>query len=211
MGERELVSHDQYIWAAENAVPEELCDRACRFLEQYASEAQSTSYGTGENTFCKKIVLADELSTTEMPYALDGTSLRNALIECLTHFMQKSIIPATYPLAEPVFAPLEIRKMLGPTRNHSDNVSPFLLTMSGRPRIAYRVVSIIMTMSHSDDILYFPGQDRRLKLQRASIACFPPYWMFEHSSLDGGAPRYSVTTWLNETTDAITAPFLAPR
>ena len=188
-----------YISTVEDALPETLCAELRAFLDEYDMYAEGTNYGDGENTASRKIQLVERFTHADQSYVQAYQAILDAVKPVLTDLVNSSVIPTVYPISAPVFAPIQVRKMLGPTRKHSDNVSPFSLFNELAPQVGYRVVTLILTLSDTTHQLIFPKQQHSVKLKRGALVTFPPYWMFEHYTTGDDSIRYSLTTWLNET------------
>lgn len=191
----------QYIWSVENVISDELCEEACRFTDKYQKYSDRSHYGRGENTNCRNLVLFEECAHEDSDYRAAHLALLAKIRSALANVVSTVIEPAIKPLMAPIFSPIQLRKMYGPTRSHFDNVSPSIVEKDGTQVFAARIVTFIVTLSETTDEIVFPRQGKTVPLKKGSVVLFPPYWMFEHytttSSQDGG--RYSLTTWLNET------------
>jgi len=125
---------------------------------------------------------------------LKSKKIFSELTAHLTKITKEIVIPDIYPINSPVFERIQIRKMLGATKQHSDNIDPIYSTNY----ISYRVSSLICTLSETLDEIIFPNQNFKSKLPKGSLLYFPPYWMYEHYTLSHSKTRYSMTTWLRE-------------
>ncbi len=191
----------EYILNFENVASKDFCKDLCDFFNKYEKYAEGTEYGFGENTSSRKIVLVENMIHKDKFFVESCNGKLREVVEVLTAFVHSNIVPVVYPISMPIFSPIEVRKMLGPTQNHSDNISPFLVKKVAKSLVAYRVVTIIMTISSSSEILFFPKQEISIKLKQGSVVIFPPYWMFEHQTLGEKRHRISITTWLNESVE----------
>ena len=181
--------YDQYINHFEDALDPIFCDQVVDFFNSYLEKKIETNYGTGENTSSKKILL-DSLSESDK----GNYHIKDYIYSTIRKFIIESIIPKVYPIVNFDLEPIQIRKMIGPTLNHSDNVDPINLNN----RISYRVITILANISESSDVLVFPRQNIRIPLSRKSIIAFPPYWMFEHFSESTKPGRITIATWVRE-------------
>ena len=173
-----------------SVVPESLLSE----LEDFVAKnglAEQVSYGPGENTQCAKLILdPPEPCTDELYLRISLAALR-----FLSNFARQYVIPKHYPLRHPAFEPIELRRMLGPTREHSDGISP-QVNANG---ISYRVASLILTVSDSADEIIFPSQGVRIPLRRGDVVVFPPYWTHRHFTISKTPGRVSIVTHLRET------------
>jgi hypothetical protein len=179
----------QYINHFEDALDPFFCDQVVDFYNTTVAEKIETIYGVGENTSTRKILLENIAESNE-----SISSMKEFIYSTIKDFTITSIIPHVYPMTNFDLEPIQIRKMNGPTLNHSDNVDPIYLNNI----ISYRVITILANISESSDILVFPKQNIRIPLTRKSIIAFPPYWMFEHFSESISPGRITIATWVRE-------------
>lgn len=93
------------------------------------------------------------------------------------------------------------RKIYGPTRLHKDGI---FIEKNKKyvPMRKIRNISIIIALNgdYEGGEFFFPRQNKKIKLEKAHIIAFPPYWTHTHMTypLLNNTYRYTINTWLYE-------------
>lgn len=93
-----------------------------------------------------------------------------------------------------------LRKIYGPTRQHTDGL--FDYTNKDEPISLYKIRNLSIIIALNDDYeggqFYFPSQDRVIKLKKGQLIAFPPYWTHPHTVFAplNGTYRYTINSWL---------------
>lgn len=164
-------------------------------LEQFVlggGLTKEVTYGIGENTHCEKIIF----NSTNLRHGGAEQRIFKEILTFLSEFTHKHVIPLIYPLRNPSFEPIELRRMLGATRVHSDGVGAQATAVG----VSYRVATMILTLSDSSDEIIFPAYNTTIALNRGDVIFFPPYWSHEHFTVSKVPGRISLLTHLRETT-----------
>lgn len=178
-------------------------------LEQFVLSGGLTkevTYGIGENTQCEKIIF----NPTHLRQGSVEQRIFNEILAFLSELTHKHVIPLIYPLRNPSFELIELRRMLGATRVHSDGVG----AQATAADVSYRVATMILTLSDSSDEIVFPAYKTTIALNRGDVIFFPPYWSHEHFTVSKVPGRISLLTHLRETTSENDRPeteLLAPK
>ena len=87
-----------------------------------------------------------------------------------------------------------LRKIYGETRLHFDGISGF----NGDNKKRFLTVIICLNIDYEGGEICFPVQNRTIKMKKADILAFPPYWTHPHYSKDllNKTYRYTINTWL---------------
>lgn len=116
---------------------------------------------------------------------------------------------------------IHLRKIYGETREHQDgecpqiknktslqfieeqNVHNYRIHKKERPqknKVNIRVLTTVFALNddHNGGEFCFPEYDIKVKLNRGSMICFPPYWTHTHKteSLMNNTFRYTLNTWI---------------
>jgi len=181
--------YPMHIHNFKSAIPEELLISVEQFVLSSGFK-RKVSYGVGENTHCEKIIL-DPAHLA--PGSLDQRIFKD-ILTFLSELTHKFIIPLIYPLSNPSFEVIELRRMLGPTRAHTDGVGVQATSIG----ISYRIASMILTLSDSSDKIVFPAYNTTIALNRGDVLVFPSYWTHEHFTVSKAPGRISLLTHLRE-------------
>ncbi len=186
-----------HIHNLKSLIPQQLLQKIEEVVSR-GSFTQKVNYGVGENTFCEKLILDPALFVQG---SLEQQTF-NEIYEFLLELVHKHIMPVTYKLRCPSFEPIELRRMLGATRAHSDGIGP----QSTSAGISYRIATIILTLSESSDAIVFPNYNTTIALNRGDVLFFPPYWTHEHFTVSNSPGRIALQTHLRETAPANDRP-----
>jgi len=204
----------EFIQVIENALPTDLCDALKDFIDTYAdSMGCITEYGKGENTQTQKLIMdANPFILSHAKYHVEKKNLLNTVRDVLNGIIGSRLVhlmptsPDGWKGGEEVggfrFSSFQLRKVLGDTRKHIDDVCPELILQQNV--IYVRTGTIIVTLTDSSDTLHFPCQNTSIPLTKGSLVFFPSFWMYPHyssssqratTSSDGKITRYSLQTW----------------
>lgn len=191
----------EYIKLYPNVMQSDACDKIVKLFEVIEPITEDQKYAENQNVLSRCINVQHALERTDMiAYSKVLEEIRKTIFKVLDSFINNIWIPNLQDeyrdLPFHIFSELtssgyELRKIHGSTFRHVDGVFS-----NGAPSHYYRVASVIMTLSESNDELVFPMQNKTVKLEKGSFVVFPPYWMFPHYSNYKDIPRYSVQTWL---------------
>jgi hypothetical protein len=108
-------------------------------------------------------------------------------------YIINEINPNVFESKIPKISEVEMRKIYGPTRLHTDSININ----------ECRLLTCIIALNgdYGDGILSFPKQDVNIKLNKGDIIVFPPYWTHPHGvSCPSINHRYTMSFWfLHET------------
>jgi predicted 2-oxoglutarate/Fe(II)-dependent dioxygenase YbiX len=177
------------IYVVENVIEKELCS-------QIISEIQGTS--------CKKVCFAYK-NNVEC-FLVDETlypQMTDYFIKKIMELMKEMVFLKNVPLSG--MTSIQIRKVYGETRLHSDLTCPDLGIHPTRNYYIKKVRSLTIVGVLNDDYdggeYHFPVQNVKLKLKAGSFVIFPPYWTHPHSvskiitKPNCNEYRYIVSTW----------------
>jgi hypothetical protein len=169
-------------------IDESLCDELIKYINNL-TEFHIEKWQEANNVNCKFINIKD----TQDIYNFD-----NKLFSVIGKFIQYMF--NTYKLTSKGDSGYCLRKIYGPTRQHSDGL--FDYTNKDIPISIYKIRNLSVIIALNDDYeggqFYFPSQDRVIKLKKGQIIAFPPYWTHPHTVLAplNGTYRYTINTWL---------------
>lgn len=173
------------------------CDKIKNFMDKYSNLYVATYYGEGENTKTNKITLCNNYINSDKSIQNEYYNLKGFI-----HNKLSSIFRNHFPYYNEnkyIYCDFQLRKMLGPTREHSDNVSPIIFTNENNKHMtAYRIGTVVVTLSDTDNVFVFPKQKHHIALKKGQYIFFPPYWMYPHYTINDNIIRYSLTTWVYE-------------
>lgn len=196
------------ILVLENYLTEDQChyiiDHYTHLEKNYSRQK---GYQTSYNVICDYIHLSSLLVDIETLPTTDAyvvKELDRYIYKILQEVIQDCMIPyytttnhehQTIPIFTHTLSDTgyEVRKILGPTRCHIDTVAPKIRNH----QMYYRVLSVIINLTESDNELVFPNQNRRVSLTQGTIIVFPPGWTHPHYTTYK-TPRYSIQTWLEQ-------------
>lgn len=173
------------------------CDEIINLIEAHRDKMiDKQQYGETDNVACKVLILADLVAQeTEKAKEID-----NLVFSKINKFLNDTVLPyfstkeAYVPIANFHDSGYELREITGATRPHQDGAMP-----TNNPKYTqttYRVGTIVLSLTDSDDFLHFPIQNASLKLTKGKIIFFPPFWTHPHHSSYGGKTTYRIQTWL---------------
>lgn len=183
-----------HIFTFENVISDDLCNDIVEYMDENQMQMITRNdYGDGQNVLCRKIELSGlkDVKSRELDNRIASSVsviVRNLCKDDCNKFLHEN-----NPLAD---AGYELRQILGPTRNHVDNLGPRIEVERDNIYIRYRVASLIMCVSDCEDVLTFPIQNKCIPFKRGMAVVFPPYWTHPHSTEFSGTCSYRIQTWL---------------
>ena len=174
----------RWIKTYQNVVPDEVCQKLMTFFEEHPELHSKERYGPGKNVHCDYIYTTrhcDKYPEPEKIFCdLIDSFIKKHLCEggdmhaCISQKQGAQVESSGYLL----------RKILGPTRGHSDGPE---ITQSWDPaqkcwKIYYRILTCIFVFSDGGDELIFPKFNKTIELKKGMVIAFPPYWTYFHYS-----------------------------
>lgn len=195
----------EFICSYDDAIPAKVCDDLVVLfnkIEHHADDVQN--YSQGQNVLSKQIHLQNKLEEKHVTHddkrllqeamQLIFSSLDNCINNIWIPSMKSNLPFFPFETFQNISSSgYELRKIHGKTHLHVDGAVGLTNTNT------YRLASVNITLSDTEDELIFPTQNLTIKLKKGLVVFFPPYWMFSHESIYKGQPRYSIQTWLTKT------------
>jgi hypothetical protein len=173
------------IYIVENVFDNETCSKLVSEIQNF--ECKKLFITNGNNVECYKIENVN-------------SNMYNFFVNKI-----KNILDEVTPLFNiPIYgiSGIEIRKVYGETRLHSDGTCPDTAMHPTRNHNIKLIRSLTIVGCLNDNFeggeYYFPNQDVKVKLKPGSFILFPPYWTHPHSVskiLNTNEYRYIVSTW----------------
>jgi hypothetical protein len=175
------------IFVVENVIDNQTCKNMISDIEKNNSE--KLVFTNGNNVECYKV--KDESKITEY--------FVNKIKELLDELSFIINIPING------ICDIEIRKVYGETRLHTDGTCPNIALHPTRNHSVKLIRSLTVVGALNDDYeggeYNFPSQNLKIKLKAGSFIFFPPYWTHPHSVSkiikipNCNEYRYIVSTW----------------
>ena len=192
METRKFPKHQIFI--LDDAIDNDLCDIIINIINN--SECEEENYGRRSNVISDMLVVED---TNE--------EIINESIKERIYSVFKRIIYFFNQFDEDLqilnCAPIQIRKIKGKTRPHSDGIIPNWdddTVVNERISLdLIRKMSVIIALNddYEGGELCFPEQEFKIKLKRGQAIAFPPYWTHPHHTTEllENTVRYTANTW----------------
>jgi hypothetical protein len=174
------------IYIVENVFDNETCTKLVSEIQNF--ECKKLYITEGNNVECYKVE------------NVDNTNIHSYFVHKI-----KNILDEVSPLLNvPIngITNIEIRKVYGETRLHSDGTCPDTTMHPTRNHNVKLIRSLTIVGCLNDNFeggeYYFPNQDVKVKLKPGSFILFPPYWTHPHSVskvINTNDYRYIVSTW----------------
>jgi hypothetical protein len=184
-----------FIHCVENAISHDVCDQVLQYIHSNSHLFENREYVKTNNVLCDSIFLFkhhDEESCKIDRMLFEA--IHDAIHDHLSPKLKDDVgTPQTFLDDNKLFdSGYEVRRINGPTRMHYDCVCPEMR----EDGISYRMGTIVISLSESNDYLVFPVQNRSAKLSKGTMVFFPPYWTHPHYTIYGDEQCYRVQTWL---------------
>jgi predicted 2-oxoglutarate/Fe(II)-dependent dioxygenase YbiX len=182
------------IFLIKNAINTEKCKEIVNFIKNNKNiqEYRPVDMKTYNNVECSFIYINNNKNNT---YLLELDNYIQNIIGDILSVIKINNKEIPNNLADNGYV---LRQIHGGTRLHTDGI--FEKNNNNNPRI----LSIIINLNDEYDggEFHFPKQDLKVILNVGEAICFPPYWTHPHevTSVMFGQYRYTINTWLLETT-----------
>ena len=190
-----ITDHGNFILSAE-LVSKKDCKDIIKFIDTYEEEhSVLRDYSEkNRNTNSKEILLSEKL---DLPKAKEvDLIIFKRVSEAIKKFIVQNIPNPKVLLSEGIEdTGYQLRKIIGPTKNHQDGVNVDIF----RDVYKWRVGTLIISLKDTGDEIVFPDLDVTVPLKQGTILFFPPYWTHAHSSEWSGTDTYRIQTWLTNT------------
>ena len=169
-----------------NVMPDRLCNSLIEYHKANKNKALILDYDSNISAYNGNNVVCTELIIKE-------TYFQNKIHECLDVVLKK--YKSIYPYFTYHFVlSYQLREITGPTLEHVDHPidSPDDV----------RSVSVIFGLNsdYEKGEFHFRQQEYTTTLKRGEAIIFPVYYMYPHSVDAPVGSRYTINTWLGETT-----------
>jgi hypothetical protein len=194
VGKFEIEEFDSHIYLAKNIICDDFCDLMTEIIEN--SFTKYSTYGKSMNVNCF-------YKFWECEYKEDSDEMKKKIKYAKNVFDKiylKSILFLITKLSGifdyniPKHSGLVLRKIIGPTRMHTDGPT-------GDPNFPAREMRVLtciigLNNNYQGGIWNFPNQNVNLHVKKGDVLFFPPYWQHSHSVQEPFInPRYTITTW----------------
>lgn len=185
----------------DDVLSEELSAQCMTFSKKWSVFASAFTHGPTSNTCCEQHTLLPSKSYDDAVCNAEATLLHDRLESTLRDIFERRIVPLLPDLplrARSIrFPRFVLRKMLGPTTSHSDQVR--VVKHNGCHYAFFG--TIICTLNDNNDTIVFPNHNLEVPLTRGSVLFFPTFWDYVHrTTFDASANRYSIVTFTMEPT-----------
>ena len=157
------------IFVIEDVFSKDVCENLIKNIKE--ANCKKLSFSDGNNVECYTI--------TDLNYKNLNNIVSKKMVEIINEIQKLKNIPI-YQLTE-----IEIRKVYGETRVHSDGVCSNIVQHPTRNQELKSIRSITIVGVLNDDYdggeYNFPIQNVKFKLKAGSFVVFPPYWTHLHS------------------------------
>lgn len=191
----------------ENIIDSATCDSIIHFFENHSELHELTDkYSSTNHVICKKITIYPDNTNLERTsihttiYNIIDIILREHVVNHIQEkmpYIENNISQSFHfnPFPNKIMSTsYEIRKITQSTNLHIDEVQPMKITSD---TISIRIGSILLSLSESEDTIYFPLQNIEYKLSKGALLFFPPYWCYPHyTEKKDTLPRYAIQLWL---------------
>ena len=188
-----VTKYGNFVMSAE-LVSKKDCKDIIKFIDTYEKEhSEIRDYSeNNRNTKSKEITLSQKL------YLPKAKEIDNIIFKRIGESIKKFISLQNIPNAHHLMSNnledtgYQLRKIIGPTLEHSDGVEVSIF----KDAYKYRIGTLIISLKDTGDEIVFPHLDITVPLKQGTILFFPPYWTHIHYSNWNEQEGYRIQTWL---------------
>ena len=184
----EVTKHGYHIMTAKLLDSDE-CKKIIDFIEDNIDEFKTNKPRKGYNTNTIGKNLSDMTDNKDFKEIDD--LIFKAVSKSINIFIRNETI-SRYLLENIADSGYELRKVIGPTRKHTDGPEINALVNC----IRLRVATLVISLAGTGDTLEFPDLDISIPLEEGTFVFFPPYWTHAHESIWSGVDSYRIQTWI---------------
>lgn len=190
------INDNIFIIKDNNILSEKDCDYFIKVLDNYIknNEFHIEKWGNSTNVNCQFIRI-DEIIKNEILYKTIDLKIYNIINKVITYLF------TTYNIKCQGDSGYCLRKIYGATRKHTDGIignTNDKITNICKTKLRNMSIIIALNNDYENGEFYFPKQNFKVKLDKATIIAFPPYWTHPHFVREPSnrTYRYTINTWL---------------